>query len=131
MAADVAFKGAVGEAVKDGYKALKTKVSQWASSEVAALEAAPSSKGKQLALAEIIDAQSEEDQESLRDIAEALVAKLIESAPAVGLDIGVLTDVETHLRTVNVTQGIGARIKEARGGRVEVEELNVGHSAKK
>ncbi len=68
---------------------------------------------------------------SVRDLAEALVAKLKESAPAIGLDIGRLTDVETHLRTVTVTQGVGARINEMRGGRLEVDELNVGPSAKK
>jgi hypothetical protein len=95
------------------------------------LEKTPSSVARKAVIAEIIDAHSEEDQKSLRDLAEALVAKLKEGAPAIGLDIGVLTDVETHLRTVTVTQGIGARIKEARGGRVEVEELNVGPAAKK
>ena len=35
MAADAALKGAVGEAVKDGYQALKEKVSHWALSMIA------------------------------------------------------------------------------------------------
>ena len=65
------------------------------------------------------------------DAAGALAAKLKESAPAIGLDIGRLTDVETRLRTVTVTQGLGARIHEVRGGRLEVDELKVGPSAKK
>jgi hypothetical protein len=38
MTAEEVLKGAVGEAVKDGYKALKEKVSHWASGEVTALE---------------------------------------------------------------------------------------------
>jgi hypothetical protein len=67
----------------------------------------------------------------LRDLAEALVAKLKESAPAIGLDIGRLTDVETHLRRITVTQGIGARIHEVHSGRLDVDELKVGPSAKK
>ena len=90
----------------------------------------PSSAARQAIIAEIIDAQSEEDQKSLRDLAGALLAQLKESAPAIGLDIGRLTDVETHLRTVTVTQGVGARIHEVSGGRFEVDELNVGPSAK-
>ena len=91
MTAEAVLKGAVGEAVKDGYKALKEKVSHWASGEVTALEATPSSIGRQTVIAEIIDAQSEEDRKSLRELAEALVAKLKECAPAIGLDIGRLT----------------------------------------
>jgi hypothetical protein len=39
MTAEAVLKGTVGEAVKDGYKALKEKVSHWASGEVTALEA--------------------------------------------------------------------------------------------
>jgi hypothetical protein len=131
MAAEAVLKGAVGEAVKDGYKALKEKVSRWASGDVEKLEKTPGSAARQAIIAEIIDAQPEKDQISLRDLAEALVAKLKENAPAIGLDIGALTDVETHLRTVTVTQGIGARINEVRGGRLKVDELKVGPSAKK
>ena len=131
MAAEAVLKGAVGEAVKDGYKALKEKVSRWASGDVEELEKTPRSAARKAIIAEIIDAQSEEDQISVRDLAEALVAKLKKSAPAIGLDIGRLTDVETHLRKVTVTQGVGARIHEVHGGRLEVDELNVGPSAKK
>ena len=132
MAAEAVLKGAVGEAVKDGYKTLKEKISRWASGDVVELEKTPGSAARQAVIAEIIDAQSEEDRKSLRDLAGALAAKLKESAP-VGLDIGRLTDVETHLRTVTVTQGFGVRINEARGGggQVKVDELNVGPSAKK
>ena len=131
MAAEAVLKGAVGEAVKDGYKALKEKVSRWASGDVEELEKTPSSAARQAVIAEIIDAQSKEDQLLLRDLAEALVAKLKESARTIGLDIGRLTDVETRLGRITVTQGIGARIQEVRGGRLEVDELKVGPSAKK
>lgn len=131
MAAGAALKGAVGEAVKDGYKALKEKVSYWASGEVAALEQTPGSVGRQTVIAEIIDAQPEDDQSSVRVLAEALVAALKECAPAIGLDIGHLIDLETHLRKVTVTRGIGVRINEARGGRLEVDEINVDPSSRK
>jgi len=131
MAAEAVLKGAVGEAVKDGYKTLKEKISRWASGDVVELEKTPGSAARQAIIAEIVDAQSEQDRKSLRDLAGALLAQLKESAPAIGLDIGRLTDVETHLRTVTVTQGFGVRINEARGGQVKVDELNVGPSAKK
>ena len=131
MAAEAVLKGAAGEAVKDGYKALKERVSRWASGDAVELEKTPGSAARQAIIAEIIDAQSEEDRKSLRDLAGALVVKLKESAPAIGLDVGRLTDVETHLRKVTVTQGVGTRINEMRGGRMDVDELKVGPSAKK
>ena len=81
MAAEALVKGAVGAAVKDGYKALKEKVSHWASSDVAELEKTPDSTNRQAVIAEIIDAQSEDDRNSLRDLAEALVVKAEKSAP--------------------------------------------------
>lgn len=97
MAAEAALKGAVGEVVKDGYKALKEKISRWASGEVAALEATPESIGRQTVVAEIIDAQSEDERKALRVLAEVLVARLKECAPAIGLDIGRLTALEAQL----------------------------------
>jgi hypothetical protein len=126
MAAEAVLKGAVGEAVKNGYKALKEKVSHWASSEVAALEKTPDSIGRQTVIAEIIDAQSEEDRKSLRVLAEALVAKLKECAPAIGLDIGRLTALEVQLGNITVTSGIGARIKEANVETLKTGDISVG-----
>ena len=38
MAGEAALKGAVGEAAKDAYKALKNRVARWAGSDVEALE---------------------------------------------------------------------------------------------
>ena len=78
MAAEAVLKAAVGEAVKDAYKALKEKVSGWASGDVG-LEKTPDSPARQAIIAEIIDAQPEEDQISVRDLTEALVAKLKEA----------------------------------------------------
>ena len=110
-AVEALVKTGVGEAVKDAYKALRDKVSHWASGEVATLEAAPASKGKQLAVAEIIDAQSEDDKKALRALTETLLARLKESAPAIGLDVSRVADLETQLGNITVTRGIGARFK--------------------
>jgi hypothetical protein len=131
MAADAALKGAVGEAVKDGYQALKEKVSHWASGEVAALEAAPSSKGRQAVVAEIIDTQSADDKQGLRSLAETLVARLKDSAPAIGLDIGRLKALETQLGNITVTGGIGVRIEDARVRTFKTGDISVDDRSEK
>jgi hypothetical protein len=58
-----AVEVATGEATKDAYKALKAKVTRWASSEVAVLEKTP----RQAVLAEIIDNRPKEDQQAARE----------------------------------------------------------------
>ena len=47
-----AVKTAVGEVVKDAYKALKAKLAVWAAGDVAALESTPSSDARKAAIAE-------------------------------------------------------------------------------
>jgi hypothetical protein len=131
MTAEAVLKGAVGESVKDVYKTLKEKVSHWASSEVAALETTPSSKGRQAVVAEIIDSQPEDDRKSLRVLAETLVAKLKESAPAIGLDIGRLTALEVQLGNITVTSGTGARIEEANVATFKTGDISVGDPSRK
>lgn len=130
MAAEAVFKSGVGEATKDAYKALKERVSQWASGEVATLEAAPSSKGKQLAVAEIIDAQTQDDKDALLALAEIVITKLKESAPAIGADISRVTDLEIQLGNITVTRGIGVRLTDARGGTVTTGDIVVGSEKK-
>jgi hypothetical protein len=88
MAGEATLKGAVGEAVKDAYKALREKVSHWAFNDVEALEQTPTSTTRQAVIAEIVDARPRDDQEPLRALAETLVAAVKKHAPAMGLDIG-------------------------------------------
>jgi hypothetical protein len=71
-----AVEVATGEATKDAYKALKAKVTRWASSEVAALEKTPESGARQAVLAEIIDNRPKEDQQAARELAEAVLKHL-------------------------------------------------------
>jgi hypothetical protein len=61
-----AVEVATGEATKDAYKALKAKVTRWASSEVV-LEKTPESVARQAVLAEIIDNRPKEDQQAARE----------------------------------------------------------------
>jgi hypothetical protein len=126
VAADAVLKGAAGEAVKDGYRALKERVSRWASGDIVELEKTPSSAARQAVIAEIIDDQSEKDRESLRALAEVLVTKLRESAPAIGLDIGRLTALEVQLGDITVTSGTGARIEEANVDTIRTGNISVG-----
>ncbi len=130
-AAPEVVKSAVGEAAKDAYKALKKKLWPSAAAEVTTLEAAPSSKGKQLAVAEIIDARPQDEQQALRALAEALLAKLKESAPAIGLDIGRLTSLEAQLGNITVGSGVGARIAEANVENFKVGDISVGDRSEK
>jgi len=126
MAAEAVIKSGVGEVVKDAYKALKERVSQWASGEVAALEAAPSSKGKQLAVAEIVDVQTQENKDALRALAEIVIAKLKECGPAIGADFSRVKDLEIQLGNITVMSGIGVRVQDARGGTVKAGDFVVG-----
>lgn len=125
IAAPEAIKSAVGESVKDAYKALKKKLWPCASTEVATLEGAPGSKGKQLAVAEVIDAQPNDEQATLLALAEILVATLKESAPALGLDIGRLTALEVQLGNITVTHGTGVRIAETNVETFKVGDISV------
>jgi hypothetical protein len=127
MAGEATLKGAVGEAVKDAYKLLKEKVSHWAFNDVEALEKTPASTTRQAVIAEIVNARPKDDQESLRVLAETLVAGLKKSALVVGLDIGRLTALEVDLGNITVTEGIGARIEEARvEGTFKTGDISVG-----
>jgi hypothetical protein len=132
MAGEATLKGAVGEAVKDAYKALREKVSHWALSDVEALEQTPTSTTRQAVIAEIVDARPRDDQEPLRALAETLVAAVKKHAPAMGLDIGRLTALEVDLGNITVTGGTGARIEEARvEGTFKTGDISVGDASVK
>jgi hypothetical protein len=125
MAAEATLKGAVGEGVKDAYKALKEKVSHRASADVELLETTPSSASRQAVISEIINAQPKDDQELLRSLAKTLIARLRDGAPAIGLDIGRLDAVQTELGNIRVTKGIGVVIEEAHGGTIKTGDITV------
>jgi hypothetical protein len=132
MAGEATLKGAVGEAVKDAYKALREKVSHWAFNDVEALEQTPTSTARQAVIAEIVDARPRDDQEPLRALAEALIAALRKHTSATGLDVGRLTALEVDLGNITVTRGVGARIQEARvEGTFKTGDISVGDASVK
>ncbi len=131
MAGEAALKGAVGEAVKDAYKALKSRVAKWAGTDVEALEKTPASPARRAVIAEVIDHQSEEEQAALRVLAQELVAAL-KRGGAIGLDIGRLEAMEVQLGDITVREGIGARMGELRvQGTFSTGNITVGGPAKK
>jgi hypothetical protein len=128
MAAEAGLKGAVGEAVKDAYTALKDKIARWAGADVEALEKAPTSAARQNVVAETVDGQAAEEQALVKELAAELVAALkSEGGGPVGLDVGKLEALEVKLGAITVTEGTGVRLKEVKTtGAFEVGPTNVG-----
>lgn len=125
ITAETGFK----EAVKDAYQGLKEKLVVWAGGEIAMLEAAPGSKGKQLAVAEIIDAQSSGEQSAIRVLAEALMDAIEarEQAHPTGFDVGRIHALRVRFGEIDVTQGTGVRVDEiVTPGEFSVDKLKVG-----
>jgi hypothetical protein len=130
LAAEAVVKTAVGEAVKDAYAALKSKLSAWAASDVAALEQQPGSTARQAVIGEIVDGLPPAEQDALRKLAQALAAELEKRAPnIIGLDVGRLKTLQAELGNITVTDGTGVRIKEAEiGDTFKVGDISVGSS---
>jgi hypothetical protein len=122
-----AVKTAVGEAVKDAYKALKAKLAIWAAGDVAELEKTPHSDLRKAVIAQVVNNLPVEDQDELRGLAQVLTASLKEAAPAIGLDIGRLDALAVELGKITVTEGVGTRIQEAHvEGTFRVGDISVG-----
>ena len=122
-----AVKTAVGEAVKDAYKALKAKLAIWAAGDVAELEKTPHSDLRKAVIAEVVNNLPAEDQDELRVLAQVLTTGLKEAAPAIGLDVGHLDALAVELGKITVTEGVGARIQEAHvTGTFRVSDISVG-----
>jgi len=129
MAAPEALKTGVGEALKDAYAKLKTKIAGWAGAEALAKE--PESPGRQLIVAETIVRQSRADIAEVRMLALALNEALSEAArsSAIGVDIGRLEAARVHLQEINVSEGVGFRVSEVKTpGDFTVGKIDVGKS---
>ena len=82
------LKGAVGEVVKDGYRALKEKA-HWAGGDVEALEKAPASTNRKALIAEAVDGQPVDERAMVKTLTAVLVMALKSpDGGPVGLDIG-------------------------------------------
>ncbi len=128
MAGEAALKGVVGEAVKDAWKALKEKVGRWASSDLAALEKAPVSAGRQAVVAEAIDGRPDDEKAIVLALAEQLIKALRETRnDNFGLDVQRLEALEVQLGEITVTGGTGARFSDTKvHGKFSAGPIKVG-----
>jgi hypothetical protein len=112
-AADAMLKGAVGEAVKDAYSALKDRIAVWAGRDVATLELAPDSNRTRLAIAEIVDRQSADELSELRDVVDKLIDALKNASRStpIGIEIDELEAARINLPAITVTEGTGFRAR--------------------
>jgi hypothetical protein len=94
---------------------------------VTELEKAPGSDARKAVIAEIVNNLSVEDQEELRNLAQSLTTELKKTAPAIGLDVGQLNALAVEFGKITVTEGVGARIQEARvAGTFKAGDISVG-----
>jgi len=112
MAAEAALKGLTGEAAKDAYKALRTRIGKWVNNDVEALERDPSSKGRQAVIAEVLDRQAADDLEDVKRLTKMLIGTLT-AARNIGLNVGILEALEVQIGNITVSNGIGAQISTA------------------
>ena len=121
------IRGAISEAAKDAYNALKVKLQTWASTDVVELEKDPAIKARQAVIVEIVDGLSGQDRESLRELAETLAVRLKEQPSAIGIDVGRLEALGVELGNVTVHHGTGARFADAKiDGIFKVGDLSIG-----
>ena len=130
MTAEAMLKGAVGEGVKDAYKALKSKIAIWASGDVEALDKTPSAAKRQELIAEEVDRQSPPDRAEIRQLAIALLDELDKrqrSGP-IGIDVGRLHAARVRLGELNVLEGTGLQADEiVTPGDFTIDKLSVGN----
>jgi len=116
MAAEAVVKAGVGEVVKDAYKALKTKIAFWCGDDVEALVKEPTSKERQLTVAEKIDQQSPADHAEIKTLTLALNEALRKAADAgpIGLDVGKIDAARIALEATKIQSGTGIKVGEAK-----------------
>ena len=131
MAAEAVVKAGVGEVVKDAYNALKSKVAVWCGGDVEALANEPTSKGRQLTVAEKIDRQSPEEQTEIKTLTLALNEALRKAAEAgpIGIEADKIDAAQIALKATEIKSGIGIKVGEARtSGTFEATVSKVGES---
>jgi hypothetical protein len=123
-------KGALGQAGKDAYEALRNRVRRWAAHDVEQLEASPESANRKAVVAEVIEKQSDDERARLSALAEALVKSLcdqVEAGRPVGVDVGSLKAIEVHLGRISVRTGTGFKATRVdASGTFRIDEIETG-----
>jgi hypothetical protein len=131
-AAEEGIGEAAKSAVKVAYDKLKGKVSHWAGSKVATLEAAPESEKTRRDVAEIIDRQTEQELIALRILAQTLINEVENSGLAVGVEFLDLKNVEVSLENITAKdRSVGARVERMEGGKIKAKGVKAGGSSVK
>lgn len=128
-AGEAAVKGAVGEAAKNAYQALKEKMRLWAGDRLETLEKAPAA-AEQAVLAKEVDQRPATEKEDIRTLATKLIEALEnqQRSGPIGLDLGTLKAARVQLEAITVTEGTGAQIKEVdTPGDFTTGPITVGH----
>jgi hypothetical protein len=129
IAAEALAKGALGEAGKNLYSQLRGKVVSWAVGRLSPAERIPIAAENQRAVAERIDEQPADELAEIRRLLAALLEKLEQekSLGPIGIDAERLEAARIHLRQIEVTEGIGVRLRDTKTpGEFCVEGLQVG-----
>jgi hypothetical protein len=128
--AEALAKGALGEAAKDAYKALKNKLLQWVGHDADQLEAKPDSGARKAVIAEAIDDKPDDQRSELAELARTLIAALRKDAAAhqpVGIDIGKLEAMEVRLGDITARAGTGFKAAEVKTtGAFTVNKIETG-----
>ena len=131
MAGEATVKGLVGEAAKEAYKMLKSKLETWASGDVEKHVANPSD-GRKLVVMEAIDAQPEPERAAVERLAQTLQDALKRSAPAaVGMDVDLLRSGRVDLTGLHVVDGIGLRARTVETDEFVARGVTVGATPEK
>jgi len=123
-------KGALSEAGKDAYHALKNAVLQVASpGDVEKLEQNPGSEGRKEVLAEELDKSEKADDPDLAKLAEELLKALKDAGAvetAIGFSLEEVEAVNVHLKRIS-SSGTSVSIKKSKFiGDIEAEDLSAG-----
>ncbi len=104
MTAEASPRGILGETTRGAYAALKTRIAQWASRDVAILERMYASWTRKDHIAKIIEQQPPADQASIKDLTSALLEGLKQDVlrGSVGISIRRLEVMHQQLMAVGV-----------------------------
>lgn len=123
-------QGALGEAGKGAYNALKTALAKWAGHDASKVEAKPDSDMRKAALAEEIDERNDDEKIDLAELAKALVAEVRKEKEArgpVGAEIGTLSAMEVQLGTITARRGTGFKADRVdTKGTFRIEKIETG-----
>lgn len=96
------IKGTMGEAAKDAYRALKSRISRHASSEIQTLETAPSSEDSRGAVADATDGLPKHAKEAIVALTNDLLCKMVSQTSLGKSEHDYWSELHEELREANI-----------------------------